>query len=155
MKSLKMNILDEKEFHHEIPVNPIFNIHASPHMFIGCSFCQSLGHHINNCPYRSNKILLTHIVLAYHRSYPISIHVQSPIPNIQNLVYSLALPNVVCIKSVIPHVYVLFIGNILEQNLVGFPNSMYLHVGPYTPYFVSSYRGVGVFPQCGLLCSAP
>jgi len=34
----------------------------------------------------------------------------------------------------------------MEQNLVGFPNSMYLHVGTYTPYFGYSYKGVGGVP---------
>ncbi len=31
----------------------------------------------------------------------------------------------------------------MEQNSVGFPNSIYSHVGPYTPYFGFSYEGVG------------
>jgi hypothetical protein len=30
----------------------------------------------------------------------------------------------------------------MEQNPVGFPNSMYPHVEPYTPYFCSSYGGI-------------
>jgi hypothetical protein len=30
----------------------------------------------------------------------------------------------------------------MEQNLVGFPNSMYLHVGPYTPYVGFGYGGI-------------
>jgi hypothetical protein len=39
-----MNISDEKEFHQEIPITPIFNIHASPHAFPTCNFFQSSGH---------------------------------------------------------------------------------------------------------------
>jgi hypothetical protein len=34
----------------------------------------------------------------------------------------------------------------MEQNPIGFPNSMYLHVGPYIPYFGSSYKGIGGVP---------
>jgi hypothetical protein len=34
----------------------------------------------------------------------------------------------------------------MEQVLVGFPNLMYLHVGPYTPYVGSSYGGIGSVP---------
>jgi hypothetical protein len=34
----------------------------------------------------------------------------------------------------------------MEQNLVGFPNSMYPHVGPYTPYFGFGYKGIGGVP---------
>jgi hypothetical protein len=30
----------------------------------------------------------------------------------------------------------------MEQNLIGFPNSMYPHVGPYTPYFCYGYEGM-------------
>jgi hypothetical protein len=30
--------------------------------------------------------------------------------------------------------------------MVGFPNSMYPHVGAYTPYFAYSYRGIGNAP---------
>jgi hypothetical protein len=76
-----------------------------------------------------------------HKPYPIFIHVQNPIFNIQNIVYSLALPNVTCRELIVPLVFVSFIKNVMEQNLVGFPNSMYLHVGPYTPYFGYGYRG--------------
>jgi hypothetical protein len=31
----------------------------------------------------------------------------------------------------------------MEQNLVGFKNSMFLHVGPYTSYFGYGYGGIG------------
>jgi hypothetical protein len=34
----------------------------------------------------------------------------------------------------------------MEQNLVNFPNSMYFHVGPYTPYFGFGYRGIKSVP---------
>jgi hypothetical protein len=34
----------------------------------------------------------------------------------------------------------------MEQNGVGFPNSMYPHVGPYTPYFGFSYGGIVSVP---------
>ncbi len=31
----------------------------------------------------------------------------------------------------------------MEQNLVGLSNSIFFHVGPYTPYFGVSYDGIG------------
>jgi len=34
----------------------------------------------------------------------------------------------------------------MEQNPVDFPNSIYPHVGPYTPYFGSSYEGIRSVP---------
>jgi hypothetical protein len=34
----------------------------------------------------------------------------------------------------------------MEQNLVGFPNSMYPYVGPYTPYFGFGYVGIKGVP---------
>jgi hypothetical protein len=34
----------------------------------------------------------------------------------------------------------------MEKNPIGFPNSMYLHVGPYTPYFGYGYGGIGSVP---------
>ncbi len=34
----------------------------------------------------------------------------------------------------------------MEQNPIGFPNSMYLHVGPYTPYLGFGYEGIGGVP---------
>jgi hypothetical protein len=82
----------------------------------------------------------------------VSLPIQSPVLNIQNLVYPLALPNVACRKPVVPPISVPFIENVIKQNLVGFPNSMYPHVGPYTPYFGFGYGGVGDVPKCGLLC---
>jgi hypothetical protein len=72
----------------------------------------------------------------------VSLLVQSPILNIQNPIYPSTLSNVVCKKLVIALIYVPFIENIMEQNLVGFPNSMYPCVGPYTPYFGFGYRAI-------------
>jgi hypothetical protein len=69
-----------------------------------------------------------------HKPYLIFVHVQNP-------VYSSTLPNVACKELVIPLVFVSLIKNVMEQNPVGFPNSMYPHVGPYIPYFGSSYQG--------------
>jgi hypothetical protein len=34
----------------------------------------------------------------------------------------------------------------MEQNAIGFPNSMYLHVRPYTPCFGFGYEGIGSAP---------
>jgi hypothetical protein len=34
----------------------------------------------------------------------------------------------------------------MEQNLVGFPNSMYPHVGTYIPYFGYGYGDMGSVP---------
>jgi hypothetical protein len=63
-----MNILDEEEFHQEILVTPIFNIHASPRVFPACNFCQNLGL-VHNCPYWSSKFLRAHPILIDHRPY--------------------------------------------------------------------------------------
>jgi hypothetical protein len=71
----------------------------------------------------------------------VSLPIQSPNLNIQNLVYPSTLPNVVYKKSIIP-----LIEYVMEQNLVGFPNLMYPHVGSYTPYFGYSYGGIGSVP---------
>jgi hypothetical protein len=59
------------------------------------------------------------------------------------LVYPLALPNVACRQSIIPPIFVPLTKNVMEQNPLGFPNSMYPHVGTYTPYFDYGYRGIG------------
>jgi hypothetical protein len=48
------------------------------------------------------------------------------VSNIQNPMHSLTLPNVICRNLIIPFVSVPFIGNVMEQNLIGFPNSMLL-----------------------------
>ncbi len=90
--------------------------------------------------------MLAHTILTNHRPYLVYIHVRSLVSNIQNLVYSSALPNVACREPIIPPVFVSFIGNVMEQNLVRFPNSMYTHVGPYTPYFGSGYGGIKGVP---------
>jgi hypothetical protein len=46
----------------------------------------------------------------------------------------------------IPHVYIPFTRNVMEQYPVGFPNPIYFHVGPYTPYFGFSYEGIRSVP---------
>ncbi len=116
--------------------------------FLACNFCQSLGHQINNCLYRSNNVLPTHTLLTNHRPYLVSTPIQNLVPNIQILVYSSTLPNVACKELIIPprQPVVLIIENVMEQNPVGFPNSMYFHVKPYTPYFGFNYRGVKGVP---------
>jgi hypothetical protein len=81
-----------------------------------------------------------------HKIYSISLHVQSSIPNIQNLVYLSKLPNVACKELVIIPIFVPFIENVMEQNPIGFPNSMYPHDGPYTPYFGYGYGGIRSVP---------
>jgi hypothetical protein len=72
--------------------------------------------------------------------------IQSLISNFHNSVYLLALPNVFHKEIIIPHVCVSLTKNIIEQNSIGFPHSMYLHVGPYTPYFGSGYDGISSTP---------
>ncbi len=49
-----------------------FNIRVSPRAFLACIFCQSLGHHINNYPYQSSRILPTQIVLVDYKPYSMS-----------------------------------------------------------------------------------
>jgi hypothetical protein len=58
-------------------------------------------------------------------------------------------------KSFIPHVSVLITGNVIEQNPIGFPNSMFPHVGPYKPYFGYGYSGMGSVPTMWLLMFSP
>ncbi len=55
----------------------------------------------------------------------------------------IALPNVFHKEPMFPLVSVPLTKNVMENNLVGFPNSMFFHVGPCTPYFGPSYRGKG------------
>jgi hypothetical protein len=43
----------------------------------------------------------------------------------------------------------------MDQNPVGFPNSMYPHFGPYTPYFGPCYGGVRVVPTMWPFMSNP
>jgi hypothetical protein len=85
----------------------------------------------------------------------VSLIIQIFVHNVQNSIYLLTLPNVACKKPVIPLVSVQFIENIMEQNPVGFPNSMYLHVGPYTPYFAYGYGGIRSAPTIWPLMSNP
>jgi hypothetical protein len=78
--------------------------------------------------------------LTDYKSYLVSLSIQSPVPNIQNPVYSSAPPNVTCRKPFIPHVSIPLIENVMEQNPIGFPHSIYLHVRPFTPKFGFGYR---------------
>jgi len=74
----------------------------------------------------------------------ISTPIQNLVSNVCNLVYPSTLVDVSHKELVIPLVlFLFFINNIMEQNPVGFPNSVFLHVGPYTSYFCSSYDGIG------------
>jgi hypothetical protein len=75
-----------------------------------------------------------------HKLDPISLTIQSLISNVQNLIYPSTLPNVACRKPVISSIFVPLTRNVVEQNL------MYPHVGPYIPYFGSSYQGIGSVP---------
>ncbi len=84
-----------------------------------------------------------------------STHVQSLVLNVQNLIYPLALLDVFHKKIIIPPIYISLIENVMEQNLVGFQNSMYLHVGTYIPYFGFSYGGIGSAPTMWPLMSNP
>jgi hypothetical protein len=109
-----MSILDEEEFHREIPVTLVFNINVSPHAFPTYIFCQSSYHQTNNCPYQSSQILPTQLILMDHKPYLISLHVQILVSNVQNLIYPSAPPNVTC--RIIPHVPIPFTKNVMEQN---------------------------------------
>jgi hypothetical protein len=42
-----------------------------------------------------------------------------------------------------PPIFIPLTKNVMEQNLVGLSNSIFFHVGPYTPYFGVSYDGIG------------
>ncbi len=90
--------------------------------------------------------MLAHIVLTDHKLYLVLIPIQNLASNIQNSVYYLTLPNVPCKKLVIPLVSIMLTKKVMEPNLVGFPNSMYPHVGPYTPYFGFGYGGIKGVP---------
>jgi hypothetical protein len=67
-----MNISDEKKFHHEILITPIFNICASL-MHFYFYFCQNSSHQTNNCPYQSSSVLHAHIIFMDHRPYLVPI----------------------------------------------------------------------------------
>jgi hypothetical protein len=54
-----------------------------------------------------------------------------------------------------PLVYVPLTKNVMEKNLVGFPNSMFFHVGPCTPYFGPHYGGKESAPVMWLLIFDP
>ncbi len=54
--------MDERKFHQEIPVTPIFNVkvyfsYTSPL----CSLCHGTSHVIGNCFYRTSQILATNL----------------------------------------------------------------------------------------------
>lgn len=135
-----MNILDEGKFDQEISITLVFNFHA---FITSVFFCQSLGHQTNNHPYWSNSVLPTHIILTNHKPYLVSLHVQSSIPNIQNLIYPLTLPNVACKEITISFNSIFLTKNVMEQNLIGFPNSMYFMLDPIHHIFVwlQGHRG--------------
>ncbi len=80
--------------------------------------------------------MLTQKILFDYRPCPISTHVP-------NLIYPTTLLHVFCKEPMFPLVYVPLTQNVMEKNLVGFPNSMFFHVGPYTPYFGPHYGGKG------------
>jgi hypothetical protein len=86
------------------------------------------------------------MVLTNHRPYLVSLHVKSLIPNVQNLVYPSTLSNVAYRELVIPPISIPFTRNVMEKNLVIFPNSMYPHVEPYTPYFGFGNGDIGSVP---------
>jgi hypothetical protein len=72
--------------------------------------------------------------------------VQSIILNVQNSIHRSTLPDVSRKQTIIPHVFVPLMRNVMEKNPIGFSNSMYLHVGPYTPYFGFEYGSIGSAP---------
>jgi hypothetical protein len=53
-----------------------------------------------------------------------STHVQSFVLNVQISIFPSTLPDVFHKNIIIPHVYISLIENVMEQNLVGFQNSM-------------------------------
>ncbi len=57
-----------------------------------------------------------------HKPYSVIVPIQNLVSNIQNSVYSLALPNVPCKELVIPLICIMLTKYVMEQNLVGFPN---------------------------------
>jgi hypothetical protein len=91
--------------------------------------------------------------MTNHKHYPISLPIPNLVLNVQNLVYTLALPNVAC-KNQIFHMFLFHLPK-MSMFLVGFPNSMYPHVGPHTPYFGYGYGGIGNVPIMWPLMSDP
>jgi hypothetical protein len=78
--------------------------------------------------------------------YPISIHVQSLVLNVQKLVYPFALPKSPHKNSFIQPILIPITENMIESIPVGFPNSVFPHVGPYIPYFGFGHDGMGNVP---------
>jgi hypothetical protein len=101
-----MNISNEEEFHQEIPIPLVFYIRVSFQTFLACTFCQSLGHQIDNYRYWSSQILPAQIIPIDYRPYLMSTPIQSFVSNVHNLVYLLALPSVFHKNIVIPHVFI-------------------------------------------------
>jgi len=54
------------------------------------------------------------MVSTDHKPYLISLPIQSLFPNVQILVYLLALSNLACRESIIPPISIPFIGNVME-----------------------------------------
>jgi hypothetical protein len=54
------------------------------------------------------------MVSTDRRPYLLSLPIQSLIPNVQILVYPLALSNLTCRELIIPPISVPFIGNVME-----------------------------------------
>jgi hypothetical protein len=81
--------------------------------------------------------------------------VQSLIPNVQILVYPLVILNVFHKETIIPHVFISLIKNVMERNQVGFPNSMYPHDETYVPYFGYGYDDIENVPTMWLLIFDP
>jgi len=85
----------------------------------------------------------------------VSLLVQSLFSNIQNSVYLSKLPNVAYREPFIPLVSVPLTKNVMEQNPTGLPNSMYFHVGLYTPYFGFGYEDIRTVATMWPLVSNP
>jgi hypothetical protein len=66
--------------------------------------------------------------------------------NVQKLVYPFALPKSPHKDSFIQPIFIPITRSIIEQIPIGFPNSMFPFVGPYTPYFGFGHDGMGNVP---------
>lgn len=87
--------------------------------------------------------------------YPILIHVQNLTLNVQQSIYPSTIPKWPCNKPFVPPISIPIIANLIEQNLVGFPNSMFPFVGPYPPFFGFGYNGMGSVPTMWPLMFGP
>ncbi len=79
--------------------------------------------------------MLTQKIPFDYRLCLISTHVQNLGLNVLNSVYPTTLPNVFCKGPMFPLVSIPHIENVMEKILVSFPNPMFFHLGPCTPYF--------------------